>query len=103
GQGSRPAAGNTGPSNSEGSVARPPARVWSAAAHSADLGRGTGNSAGVVVSSPLSTRASGHNHQRVGREREQPAREVLPADHGGAEAAGKRNGEVESHGGDHRR
>ena len=45
--------------------------------------------------------AAGRHRQRVGRERQQPPRQVLPADRRGARPARRRDGQVEPHGRNH--
>src|SRR5260370_28736344 len=85
----------------EDGVAGEAAWVWGAAEDSTDQWGAAGDSAGVAVSGSVPAGARGSDQERVGREREQPAREILHADGGGAEAACCGDDEVESDGGDY--
>src|ERR1019366_7688268 len=80
GKGDRPAAGHAGPVDFEGSLAGPAAWVWSLAAHPADIRRGTGHPARFALPGTLPVGAPGRYRQRMGRKREQPARQVLLPD-----------------------
>ena len=70
-------------------------------ADSADFGGGAHCAAGIAVSGVVLAGAPGGNCERVGREREQPAREVLSADQAGPGATRRGNRKVEADVGDH--
>src|SRR5215207_1806212 len=83
----------------EGALAGRAPRLRRGAAHHADVGRRAAGRGGLALPRPLPHRAAGLDHLRVGRLREQPARQVLPADARRAHTAPGRGRELGAPGG----
>src|SRR6185295_11187383 len=73
-------------------------RLRGPGAHRPDLERRLGDSAGLALPGPVPSRTSGTHRRRVGRERQQPESEVLPAHHRRAPAPPGGNRRLESAG-----
>src|SRR6185437_70003 len=74
------------PAHPEGAVGRAHARMGRRAAHSTDLTRCAAGEPGLALPRPASSRAARLDRRVLGRERQQPAGQVLPPHGNGAQA-----------------
>src|SRR5207244_2937551 len=84
------------PARAEDALALSHARVGDQPTRPADLGRRVGDESGLALSRSAAPREGGPDQQRLGRDRQQPAGPLLPADRCRTARPRQRGGELEA-------